>query len=39
MDYLIQFTEDTKYIDWEDQPGEPKLPRSAIYLYTAIPSI
>ena len=23
-DYLIKLTEDTKYVDWEDQPGDPE---------------
>ncbi len=22
-DYFIKLTEDTKYIDWEDKPGDP----------------
>ena len=47
-DDFIKLTEDTKHIDWEDQPGDPTpiggdplklLYRIAIYSYITIPSI
>ncbi len=35
-DDFIKLTEDTKYIDWEDQPGEPDpiIYIELLYIYT-----